>query len=82
MANPHVLQDQIDELFIQWKRREGRNASVEQLVVAARTEGLDDLLVRAGLSGEFDNMLTCVTGKAVARQFSCCGNTSRRLRLT
>ena len=61
MANPHNLSDQIHELFFRWRRRESRNASVENLIVAARTEGLDDLLVRAELSGEFDNMFTSVT---------------------
>ena len=61
MANPHNLPDQIHELFFRWRRRESRNASVENLIVAARTEGLDDLLVRAELSGEFDTMFTSVT---------------------
>lgn len=61
MADPHNLPDQIYELFYRWRRRESHNASVENLIVAARTEGLDDLLVRAGLSGEFDNMFTSVT---------------------
>ena len=61
MANPHNLPDQIHELFFRWLRRESRNVSVENLIVAARTEELDDLLVRAELSGEFDNMCTSVT---------------------
>ena len=58
-ANPHVLEDQINDLFVRWKRRAGHDATLQQLVAAARAAELDDLFKQeAGPSGKSTHTTT------------------------
>lgn len=54
VAYPHDLKERIYQLFYRWRRRNGDNATVEQLIRAARSQRLEHLLPEARLPDGFD----------------------------